>query len=119
MDVIANIERTIDGVKRRAGERFALPDDSDLVALGIVRDANPPAPVAPEVPEDYPSGYQGLRRKRPELVGEGESEIEAVADKQQEDPHPIVSGFGHAPGMASPSTPLAGEGKKTGRRKRP
>jgi hypothetical protein len=104
MDVIANIERTIDGVRRRAGERFELPDDSDLVALGVVRDANPPPPAVPEVPEDYPPGFQGLRRNRPAVVGERGPEIEAVPEKQ-EDPHP-----------ASPAK--AGEGKKTGRRKR-
>lgn len=62
MDVIANIDRTIDGVSRRAGERFSLPDDTDLVTLGVVRAANPPAAGAPEAAEDYPPGYQGLRR---------------------------------------------------------
>ncbi len=103
MDVIANIDRTIDGEPRRAGERFTLPDDTDLIALGVVRAANPPAAVAPEAAEDYPPGYQGLRRA-PKAADEAVREIEAVAQKQQEDTHPDP-------------LPQAGEAAK-GRRKR-
>lgn len=61
MDVIATIDRTIDGIARKAGDSFELPDDTDLIDKGVVRAANAVARRAP-VPSEPPVGWVGRQR---------------------------------------------------------
>ena len=66
MDVIAIIDRTIDGVARTAGEAFELPDDTDLIVKGVVRAANPVAEASAPVGDGQsrPIGWVGRERRR-------------------------------------------------------
>lgn len=104
MDVIANIDRTIDGVKRKAGERFTLPDDSDLVAKGVVRDASLPSVATPDVPGEYPPGFQGLRRKPSDAPA-------AASDPDPRDPLDH-DGDGHKGGSLPSPVSTASKGRR-------